>query len=433
MPFDVSILDNPSTRALLVYANLQQNNREDTAGCLRTLEGIFGTVVEFDHVTLNPLCPNFLEFESAEVRCILFGGVKSPTMALNTGGGWTGYGDVDIAHGFNYHAWSVIDRLVWPRILRRAGEEKPWVIVGHSLGGMLAHVFNYRLAVEHGNHAQLVITTGAPRALAYGYDGFYPGSQGFHLSLLSDPVPTLPPRFSEAPQLTLATAGLTLPIQIPAVMEGFFGEGNPPPSLGLWPRFRHCHGHGWISDGGQLLSSSSPPPSPFFFNGTWNTWNLAVEGAMLLPQHELSLYAQAVLLWARDERRLRDKLEAAAEVASSAQEADPAFMLPVDVDREYFLPLLQGVPPVSNPIKTETIPAATGGRSGALYLRGQLIATFPNRHRAQTAARHLNRFLGRLPTALEVSLEGMQVGMAAYLLDASVAKGVDKKPVRISS
>jgi len=74
-----------------------------------------------------------------------------------------------------------------------------------------------------------------------------------------------------------------------------------------------------------------------------------------------------------------------------------------------------------------------GKTGGALYLRGQLVATFPTVSRARTAAGKLNKFLAKLPSADEVSTSGLADGMLQYLNEAALGGGVDKRPVRVVS
>jgi hypothetical protein len=77
------------------------------------------------------------------------------------------------------------------------------------------------------------------------------------------------------------------------------------------------------------------------------------------------------------------------------------------------------------------MPGSNGQVIGAIYLRGQLIATFPTRGKAKTAASRLNRFLTRLPAALEVSTSGLVDGMQQYLVEAAIGGGVDRRPVKV--
>jgi hypothetical protein len=82
-------------------------------------------------------------------------------------------------------------------------------------------------------------------------------------------------------------------------------------------------------------------------------------------------------------------------------------------------------------VQTGSVPLADGSLGGSLYLRGQLVATFPTVGRARTAASRLNRFLAKLPSATEVSTSGLSDGMLQYLAEAAIGGGVDKRPVKV--
>ena len=87
----------------------------------------------------------------------------------------------------------------------------------------------------------------------------------------------------------------------------------------------------------------------------------------------------------------------------------------------------------ANSVQTGTMPMPGGGTQGCLYLRGEMIACFPTRGKAVTAARKLNQFLRKLPSATEVSAGGLVTGMGAYLAEAAIGGGVDRKPVKVVS
>jgi hypothetical protein len=233
--------------------------------------------------------------------------------------------------------------------------------------------------------------------------------------------------------MVLTGSNITLPAA-PSVIWGLAGVSEVVPAATLWPRFHHGPGGTLLEDGGFSFPQTDPPASASLLEPqiTPTQSLIFLDGS---TRHQWGLYAQELAAWTP----FQDKLNPVGEPPGEAVggfwgDESPNLVLPLDPNGNFTEPG-QGSFPMGqpNPIVTSTQPAGDGSTSGTLFLRGELVGVFPTRGKARTAARHLNRFLARLPTALEISLSGMSQGISNYLMDAATGKGVDKKPVRLGS
>lgn len=431
MPIPQNLLLSPRFTADMVLANHLQNNLDRRDDAIRLIGGILERPTSVEFVRNRPDVPNFLVLNSSQYKIVLCGGVQNPGMFGNAASGWSEPEAVARADGFNAYAARLTAEWLRPRMPGRNHDGQSIVLVGHSLGGMLVHALAWQNFKAGELRPDLIVTTGSPRPLAEGFAGFYLDVPTRTFAYQGDPITQMPPRFSEFPSLVMAAAGYETPINIGLVLTGQ-NDAVLPPSISLWPRFHHAQGLAWLFDDGKTIAVDEAQDSAWTTNARYNNLTLALNAAAGVPEHELSLYSAAIGRWADIDNPLFNKLNPGQEAPEEGLDEPIGDVLPIDNTEQFFMLPLQGFfPMATSPIRTDTQPGPNGGNVGTLFLRGELVAVFPTRSKARTAARYLNRFLARLPIANEVSLSGMTTGMSQYLADAAAARGVDKKPVRL--
>jgi len=251
--------------------------------------------------------------------------------------------------------------------------------------------------------------------------------------LQNDLFPCMPPRFDEWPEFCITAFPLALPQAISNVL-GPMGTPGAAPSIELWPRFSHPGGGLLITDDGFGFAQTAPVPAtriqvpgiPFqqsFAN---------IAGA---PSHNLTSYVSAVNNWVTLNPGWvkEDADETPGPSSGASWGAEIGLILPLNDQDEVDFGPSGRLQRMASIVTTTTVPLTNGKTGGALYLRGQLVATFPTVSRARTAAGKLNKFLAKLPSADEVSTSGLADGMLQYLNEAALGGGVDKRPVRVVS
>lgn len=425
--------DNPEFLADMVELNYHSTSSFNDTAAQSIFARWFTGVGVYDTIRDLPNVPNMAVMASSQALVVLVGGVRDNVMRGSAIAGWSNRQAIEASRGFNAYAYDLYRRRLAPLARPYVGGSRPIIYVGHSMGSMVLGVANFERWLATGRWADLVLTTGGPRALSTLGDGTYGNSSYWRFMTVADPICWLPPRFSEAPYVMGAAVGLSFPVAVADFITTFNHPSNVDPTV-LWPRFYH-------SPGGVALDSSflgRPSETPLFnpwraANGTID--NVLAGGIGSAEFHDISTYVSAVRNWA-----LVATLPAKLKVweppipAGVVFDEPPNVMLPVSPEGFYVLPLTDGdFFPMANPIQTGTMPSTQGPPQGCLYLRGEMVACFRTRGRARTVARKLNKFLASLPSATEVSVGGMSAGIASYLAEASVGGGVDKKPVRVVS
>lgn len=429
---DLSVSDIQLLKGLLL-AQLQMVNSLKSATPFPTLTALFGPGRVVGQGVDAPDKPDFLVWKSGTVIVGLVGGIRNFGMGLDVAGGWTDANDVESTHGFNSYAFRKAGETLVPAIQSTLNAGDRVYLVGQSLGGMVVHATNWRLFGHRDHAAEWVVTTAAPRALASGFDGFYPASNYAGFTVGSDIFPSLPPRLNEAPVTVLSAAGLSGPMQAFGTFIGQV-EAQPPTPIGLWPRFHHAPGLIALSESGFQLSDGHPAFSAELLRGGM-PWPAMVNTARLESSHDIAVNVLAAVRWMNNPQLKAITLPPVQEKTNPAPVVDQVLDALQPVNDGFFILPISGVPTTmaQKPIATASIPGPDGTMIGILILRGEQIATFPTRGKASTAARALNRFLARLPVAGEVSLDALQSGIAAYLADAAFGRGVDRRPVRVVS
>ena len=429
----MSMYASPAFQFDLVSALNLSANASDYAGSRDILGRYFSDpqlVTITDGMTA---LPNLSYWVAGKTVIVLSGGVREFAMWGLTLAGWSDKAKIQEASGYNSFAWKIALEHLNPVKLSGDPSTYKYVLVGTSLGGMVCHAFNQLQKRKSGKDADVIITVGAPRALATGFLGSYSEGEQYRFMNIGDPIPSFPPRLSEAPTLVPLAAGFSPPWKLVEYLT-YSGGTSGPAAIALWPLFGHGPGGLVLTDLGYTWESVAPSPNAFLATSTPDPIQ-AIAGAAQVAQHQTAVYVEN-LRWR--EKNSRDKLlgevGGAGEAGNWGFDVEPSFLLPVNVDGEFLLPLEGGFFPMSvNPIKTDTMPGPTGGRIGVLTLNGEIIAIYPTRSKAATAGRHLRRFLGRLPSANEVSLSGLMTGLTGYLNAAQRGRGVTRKAVVIGS
>lgn len=376
---------------------------------------------------------NFAVVETGDTLYCFFGGIlDNPGRELILEG-WSDRLAVENVQGWNVWAYFFGRVRALPLLPLTSFANRQIIMVGHSAGAMVAE-FVYSFVFGQENRADdLWLLTGAPRGLATGFSGRYGRPTVYRFQLQNDLFPCMPPRFDEWPEFVLTGLGLSLPQQLRLTLEAL---DTPPgsPAISLWPLFSHPPGGMLITEDGYGFAQTVPTPAtqiqvpgiPF----QQSFANIAGAAA-----HNLTSYVSAVNNWATLNPAWTKEDSDETPGPSSGGDWGPeiGLILPLnDLAEVDFGPSgrLRNVP---NIVTTTNVPLASGKTGGALYLRGQLVATFPTVSRARTAAGKLNKFLAKLPSADEVSTSGLADGMLQYLGEAALGGGVDKRPVRVVS
>lgn len=391
----------------------------------------YGTIDRYHMVVDRPLCPWGVIIFGPNAVLVSIGGVRDNAMRAACIAGWGDSAGINVSQGFNpWAAKQAMDHF-WLAMPARLGFGVPLIMVGHSGGAMIVNVLNHMHAVAYDQPAATVITTGMPRARVSSPAPQWPYSEYFRYMTPTDPVCCLPPRFDEAPSTVLVAAGVSSGTPLQQVLQILLNV-TPNPPLTVWPRFMHTPGGQTIDNLGFTYPSDLP------LSASLDLFPAAQLGSNLANLFGVAAHDHAVY-----GSYLRQRVNKFGDIALNEDgepdvggdtwpSADDYYLIPVDVSGNFQTPENGGrITVASNPIQVSTIPDPSGGTMGTLYLRGELVATYATRSKARTAARYLNKFLARLPAATEVSLSGMQVGISAYLADAAVGGGVDKKPVRV--
>ena len=364
--------------------------------------------------------------------CFVFcGGVNDNAARKGILDGWSFITDIQNADGFNGWAGSIARSRLLPRLQRNEVGERQVCFVGHSGGGVVVEAYYWLLFGSDIRPDDVWLLTGTPRGLSFDYPGFYGACNITRPMNVGDPIPILPPRFPEWPEFcVVGSIG-----SFPAPLNNIFAAATPSaasPVFQVWPKFHHPPGGFLLSDSGYSYARNDPiiqrSTLPILGNLTGG-----LERLTGLPQHQQSAYVNALDQWAILNSPLEKTVagEAPGETSGGSWAPEIGFFCPED-DFFNVVPSPQGrVQVASSILQTGTMPGSNGQVIGAIYLRGQLIATFPTRGKAKTAASRLNRFLTRLPAALEVSTSGLVDGMQQYLVEAAIGGGVDRRPVKV--
>jgi len=369
---------------------------------------------------------------TSDTTCYVFsGGVNDNASRKGILDGWSFLTDIGQQDGFNGWAGSIAARRITPRITTFDYRRLQFVGVGHSGGGCVIEALYWQLFGNVNRPDDVWLLTGTPRGLSFNYPGFYGTCNITRIMNVGDPIPILPPRFSEWPEFVMVGGALSFP----ANLNNIFIQATPSagiPSFQVWPNFHHPPGGLLLNDSGYSLAQNSPivvrSDNPIS-GGTLG----GLERLTGLPEHQMETYVNNLNTWAILNQPLTKTKAPDAPVPDATQRglSEIQFICPFD-DFGQVVPSPQGrVQTMGNILQTGTIPAADGSVAGAIYLRGQLIAVFPTRGRAKTAASRLNRFLTRLPGATEVSTTGLVDGMQQYLTEAAIGGGVDRRPVKV--
>jgi len=391
----------------------------------------FGKPDRIYQVRDKPLCPNGLVLSNPEAFVLWVGGVRDNAMRIAIAQGWSNPTAVNNNRGYN--PWAMQNALdtFWPYLPVSMPNNKPIILVGHSGGSMIVSAVNELQRSLGGQIADAVILTGAPRARVAAGNATWPASQYFRFMALGDTVTILPPRMDEMPYAVLAAAGLTFPSPV-RLLADLVSVGVPVAPVSFWPSFVHSPGGQTILPQGLPVDGPDPLPNPL-------AWSIdaamvdILDRFMAAPAHNLGWYVELLNRWVNKfgTGDPQDEFGIAGEPSLPWQDEE-FFILPVDPGGNITLPneggRIMGQP---NPIQTGTMPNPEGGVMGAIYLDGELVAKFPSRAKARTAASRLNKFLAKLPGATEVSLGGFVAGCSSYLNRAAVGGGVDKRPVKV--
>jgi hypothetical protein len=359
------------------------------------------------------------------------GGVNDNASRKGILDGWSFLTDITQQEGFNGWAGDIARRRLTPRITTFDYQRRQFVGVGHSGGGVVVEALYWQLFGRNDRPADVWVLTGTPRGLSFDYPAFYGTCNITRFMNVGDPIPILPPRFPEWPEFVMVGGALSFPANI----NNVFIQASPSaavPSFQVWPKFHHPPGGIMLSDSGFSYARNDPiivrSDNPI-------TGNIlgGLERLTGLPEHQMSTYVNSVDTWAVLNSPLDKTLTPDTPGPSSSGDWGPSiqFICPED-DFGRIVPSPQGrVQVMGNILQTGSIPAQDGSVAGAIYLRGQLVAVFPTRGKAKTAASRLNRFLARLPSATEVSTSGLVDGMQQYLVEAAIGGGVDRRPVKV--
>lgn len=374
---------------------------------------------------------NWTIVRGREVCYVFSGGVFDNQSRSRIIDGWSFRLAIEQSAGFNAWAYQIAKQRLEPNLARREIGNRQVCFVGHSGGGCVVEAYYYQLFGRDIRPDDVWILTGTPRGLSFGYPGFYGACKITRFMNLGDPIPVLPPRMREWPEFCLIGSQITFPATVSNILESATHDLDQP-VFQVWPGFHQPPGGIILTDSG----TSYPRHEPIV-NRADNPLTDRLTGGLLrltgLPEHQMLTYVNNVEFWSLLHSPL-EKMgsdEQAGESGGGSWAPEIGFFCPED-DFGRVVPSPQGrVQPMGNIVSTGPMPSDDGSPGAALYLRGQLVARFPNRGRARTAASKLNKFLAKLPTADEVSTGGLADGMLQYLNEAAIGGGVDRRPVRV--
>lgn len=427
------MLDGENKRLIadMVRCNLLFNTLQDRsagAAILSRYEANLGAI-HYDDVGAGRV--NWTLVYGQDTMFFFAGGVNDNAARTGILDGWSRLSDLTQSDGFNYWAWNIAK--TGPYVYFRPDQigNRQLIFCGHSGGGVVMEALNFLLTGRDVRPNDITILTGTPRGLAFDYPGFYTAGKITRFMNVGDPIPILPPRMREWPEFCILGCGLSFPAQFSNV----FQSASPSaalPVFSVWPGFHHPPGGLMLNDSGfslprhDVVVQRSDNP----LNGSLLAGFDRISG---LPEHQMSTYVNNVETWAllNSPYKKTSSPEAPGETSSGDWGPSIQFFCPQD-DFGRIVPSPQGrVQVMGNILQTGTIPGQDGSVQGAIYLRGQLVAIFPTRGKAKTAASRLNRFLSRLPYATEVSTTGLVDGMQQYLVEAAIGGGVDRRPVKV--
>lgn len=410
----------------LLYNTLNQPS--DAASVLRRWDGTIATAFGLRNSVAEVDWTVVVSDSATYVFC---GGVNDNGARKGIIDGWSFLTDISQQQGFNGWAGGIAQRRITPRITTFDYRRRQFIGVGHSGGGCVIEALYWQLYGREDRPADVWLLTGTPRGLSFNYPGLYGTPNITRVMNVGDPIPILPPRFSEWPEFVIVGGG----VSFPANLNNVFLQASPSaavPSFQVWPGFHHPPGGMLLNDSGFSLPANNPivvrgdnPISSNILGG--------LERLTGLPEHQMTTYVNNLDTWAILNQPLIKTRQPDAPQTDATQRGlrEIQFICPFD-DFGQVVPSPQGqVQTMGNILQTGSIPAADGSTAGAIYLRGQLIAIFPNRGKARTAASRLNKFLTRLPGATEVSTTGLVDGMQQYLTEAAIGGGVDRRPVKV--
>jgi hypothetical protein len=376
---------------------------------------------------------NFAVVETDDTLYCFFGGILDNPGRLLIMEGWSDPNDIENTQGWNTWAYFFGRVRALPLLPLVDFGSRQIVMVGHSAGAMVAEfVYSYVFGQEN-RPDDLWLLTGAPRALASGYSGRYGRPTVYRIQLQNDLFPCMPPRLDEWPEFVITA----IPVDLPAAVADVLGPaGNPrsAASISLWPKFSHPPGGMLITDDGYGFAKTVPVPATGVIQGNF-PFQQSFANIAGAPAHNLTSYVSAVRNWfVLNPGWIKEEVdEAVGSIGGGDWGREIGLICPFDNFGQIDFGPSGRIRQMSSIVQTTTVPMANGKTGGALYLRGQLVATFPSRSRAKTAAGKLNKFLAKLPTADEVSTSGLADGMLQYLNEAAIGGGVDKRPVRVVS
>lgn len=417
--------------AQMVRANYLFNWAYDQAAGLAIVDQYGGRATRVDWRKELPAEVNWFICETPAALFLFCGGINDDQGRAQIIGGWGNINAIEADNGFNHWAWTFVKRweTTWP--VFKNWKEKQVIFVGQSGGGLAVQAANFLNFGKDIRRNDVMILTGTPRALSHNYRGFYSEAETYRFMMVNDPVVALPPRETEWPELCHLYARLPVPLTILGIIQGAEITSNNP-VYQMWPLFHHPKGGIVLTEDGYSYARNDLPPP----RSTTPLIGGAIESVARLfsyQAHEMMTYVAATALWAANSAGITGTTgpETPGETSSGNWGPDIQFFCPAD-DFGNIVASPNGRVQVANSIvQTGTVPLSNGDLGGSLYLRGQLVATFPTRSRAKTAATRLNRFLAKLPTATEVSTSGLSDGMLQYLSEAAVGGGVDRRPVKV--
>jgi len=423
--------NNKHFQAQMVRCNYLFNWARDNPGGYEIVRSFAGNPQGSAWLDDEPRGINHTWMATQETLFVFGGGINDNAGRAAIFDGWTNGREVARSQGFNTWAFDWCNRWWLPSIPFQDFRNKQVCFVGQSAGGIACLTAQYLAFGSAPRPQDVYILTGTPRTLAFEFPGFYPTGNITRFMLVGDPIVNMPPRFPEWPEVCLCFSAYVAPFDAAEILFGL-QQTTIDPVFGLWPLFHHPPGGIVLNDSGYGWAANSLPPPRSSIPISLTQLETA-NRLFGVPQHEMMAYVNAVQTWAILNTALEKPLEPEAPSVVGGSDWGPEIGLicPDDLGGNITFSPNGRIDPMSNIVQTGTMPGPNDTVAGALYLRGQLVAIFPTRGKAKTAATRLNRFLSRLPYATEVSTTGLSDGMLQYLAEAAIGGGVDRRPVRV--
>lgn len=164
---------------------------------------IFGRATGFRFRDADDVLTNWAFIQTPVADVMTMQGIETEQHGKNILQGWSDGNNTLASMGMNWTAYNAFSRrgMDWVYSVRKPG--KPFLVVGHSGGGMHARILAERMKQDGRDYPDLVITLGSPSHDLVIRESLYPDNHVIRVSNLNDGVTCLPTILSQFPATSI--------------------------------------------------------------------------------------------------------------------------------------------------------------------------------------------------------------------------------------